>query len=269
MVWEIWNKYKTGECGIWVCKRRAQIRGYCAEHYDKMIEPPQHLTKDRLLEFMHIVRDMLITEYGVDLPRNLVPASVHDVSKIDLRERYKRLCKLVDSRYSRRLWTYERKNGLGEFAKPDGVSWERLCLRIAQVLYGEVLYHPRLPNGSIPDFVPVLQGIQSTTSRSGSVQVSFAPLIVEAKYSLLAPEVRQKYRRYCKRVEVWLFRWKPNWLQYRRPSNRIVVYVPASDLAKRVAKKGDADLARLLRCLPILWGTWEIVGHYAEGFSRR
>lgn len=141
--------------------------------------------------------------------------------------------------------------------------WERLCLAVAKVLYRDVIYHPVLPNGQIPDYVPLLRGVEVETGWPSRPHVRYAPVIIDAKFSISsARKELVDYGPYCDRLEIWFFRWRPNWLDRRAPR---VTYRSAYDLAAQVQRTGNESLATFLRRLPLLWGFYGMVALYAYG----
>ena len=259
------------KCIIYFCQGRARISGYCSLHYDRHITPPNSLTKANVLNFMVSIQQILSAEWGMNLPRGLVPSSLTELSKDELVGRYKALWRILDTRIVPRLRAQARAEGFGPVVKadpwwtwdPPWETWEKLCLRVGRILYGEVLYHPMLPNGQIPDLVPILAGIQTERAPSGATHVIFAPLIVDAKFTISsASKELADYGQYCQRLEIWFFRWREHWLARR---NAKVGYLSGHELATACHKRDQPELARLLRCLPLLWGEYKMAPLYGHG----
>lgn len=208
---------------------------------------------------------MLSGEYGVSLPKGLVPTSATEVSKAEMQRRFKELWWHLDSRLVPKLRMQAKQEGFGTFADPRQATWEQVCLAVAQALYGEVLYHPILPNGQIPDFVPVLKGVRMKQAASGAVHVSFAPLIADAKFSMTSErEALKDYSPYCQRVEIWNLRWEPHRLAWRTPR---IEYLTGYELAVALAQKGQSGLVALVRRLPLLWGEYPMADFYGHGIA--
>ena len=254
------------KCRVRNCGREAEVRRRCRGHYDRDITPPSSKRRADLFRFMMNIEQILTTEWGLALPKGLVPRSVSEVGKEELRNRFKMLWHLLDTRITPKLRAQAKAEGFGQFISGEGYfwqKWEELCLTVARRLYGNVLLHPLLPNGKIPDLVPDIKGIQMTHGSTGAIQVTFAPLIIEAKFTITSAKLAN-YRRYCNRIEVWFFRWQPDWLSRRNPQ---VDYLSAHELATKCEAKRQLDLAKLLRCLPILWGKYEMAQLYGLGLK--
>lgn len=194
-----------GQCRVFRCTSPVAIRGFCLEHYDRHITPPKNRPRRRLLEFMQSVQRMLEVEYGLRFPRGLVPSTVAEVSKQEMRLRYKEVHRILDTYITKRVRASARREGFASFAEPALGLWEEVCVTIARELFGEVVVHPVLPNRQIPDIVPMLPGVRATRSPEGTVHVERAPLIVDAKYSMARfPDVVRDYGPYCDRLDVWV-----------------------------------------------------------------
>ncbi len=254
------------KCRIYVCKGRAKIQGYCPVHYDRIITPPQSLTRTKLFRFMTSLEQALSAEFGMSLRKWMVPSSPEGLSKDELRDRYKMLRRLLDGRIVPKLRAQAKRGSFRPFAEPTWEAWEQLCLTVGRILYRDVLVHPILPNGQIPDIVPVLDGLRMENGPGGAIRVTFAPVIVDAKFSISsARKELVDYGPYCRELQIWFFRWKPHWLKRRSPT---IIYLSGHELAEAVMQKGQPDLAKFLRGLPLLWNNFHDMAEiYGRGLD--
>jgi hypothetical protein len=254
------------KCLIYACPNRAELCGYCQEHYERDITPYESLTKQQLADFIESVQSIL-SEFGLSLPKALVSGSMDTLSKADLRGIYRETKRHLDTELRHRLLEAPLVSNYRDLLEPEGYlwqRWERLCIVVATALFGDLLLHPRLPNDAVPDIVPRLDGMTTEHAKSGSTYLPYAPVIVELKQSLLHPEVTCKYGAYGGRIEVWFYRWRPHWLIHRE---ECVVYQSPVDLARRLEAASRGELASTLRSLPLLWRTYELLPHYLKGIG--
>lgn len=121
-----------------------------------------------------------------------------------------------------------------------GTYWEKLCRRVACLIYGNnILIHPRLINGKIPDIVPNNSSILWQGKR-----ISYAPKIIECKRSLaeyrLPEDILEKYSSYCHEIELWVLSKSEQEDIFHVTNGLKILY--AIDIAKNIEQK-DRQLA--------------------------
>ncbi|WP_409344587.1 hypothetical protein [Paenibacillus sp. MBLB4367] len=138
-----------------------------------------------------------------------------------------------------------------------GNRWEALCRDIAQDMYGEVLIHPELPNGFIPDIVVN----ENVTYKNG--KLTHAALMIECKKSdkfifredppQRGKEITEynnhttaKYLPYCERLEYWILE-DLHYLELKPIPNRTVHVRTAADFLNNpsVSDKHKEDIRQL------------------------
>jgi hypothetical protein len=138
-----------------------------------------------------------------------------------------------------------------------GYRWEELCRDMAQDMYGELLIHPELPNGFIPDIVVN----EHVTYKQG--KLTYAPLMIECKKSdkfIFREDPPQrgkditeynnhttaKYLPYCDRLEYWILE-DLHYLELKPIADRIVHVRTAADFLKdsTVPDKHKAAIVQL------------------------
>jgi hypothetical protein len=256
--------YKT-KCRIYVCNRRPALCGYCREHYERDIRPYSYLTRKQLSAFIEAVQQILEEEFRISLPATVLQSNTAP-SKEQLRVAYQETQRYVDTHLRPALF---RKSYLAQrphLQTGDGAAWEQISVEVAKALFGQVLLHPRLPNNKRPDIVPRLPGIRLDKRSARPAHLLYAPVVVEAKRSALHGDVRSKYGPHARRVEVWLYGWRPHWRVYREPD---VKYQSPIELARRLERGRHRSLASLLRSLPLLWRDYQLLPHYLRGLPKR
>lgn len=257
------------KCSIYHCRKHAQTASYCSDHYERRIEPPKSLTKIELREFVIAVSDLVENELRRPFPRELALASTPDnLTKNVLRVLYRERQRWLDTKLRPTLpgasdvWA-----GMAGLIIGTGTrwsQWQALCVQAARTLFGRLLLQPRLPNGSVPDIVPVMRGLKAQRRSSDRPLVTHAPLVVEIKQGVLHTPVRPKYGRFADHIEVWFYRWKPQWMRHLESEIR---YQTAIEIAARLERAGNRHLARRFRLLPILWRNYELFLHFSTGLT--
>ncbi|GEM_PF-2885656 len=121
-----------------------------------------------------------------------------------------------------------------------GTHWEKLCRRVACLMYGNnIIIHPQLINGKIPDIVPNDSSIIWQEKR-----ISYAPKIIECKRSLaeyrLLEDILEKYSLYCNEIELWVLLKSEQEDIFHVTNGLKILY--AIDIAKSIEQK-DRQLA--------------------------
>jgi len=252
------------KCCIYICRRPAELCGYCLKHYEGDITPYKYLTKQQLLDFIQSVQFILSREFRLSLPVHLTPEPIDTYSKAELRELYRETKRFIDMHLRDRLLRASHIRDRPDLHTGDWEAWENLCRIVAHTLFGDILVRPRLPNGTMPDIVPCGKGLRIERTRAGSERLVRAPVIIEVKTGIHHSEVLPKYGEFTKRIELWFYRWRPHWLEHREEG---VIYQSPIELAQRLEKGGTRQLASLLRSLPLLWRNYELLPHYNQGLA--
>lgn len=254
----------SGKCLVLSCDRVAEICGYCSECYERDITPYKYLTKQQLLAFIWSVQFILSHEFHLSLPREMIPECEDAYNKAQLRELYRGTKRFVDEHLRLEMFYAPYIREHPEFRIGGWEAWEKLCRVVAQALFGDVLIRPRLPNNTMPDIAPCVEGLYLEHTHIGSVRLLHAPLIIEVKMGIHHQKVLPKYSGYAEKVELWFYRWQPHWLDHREDG---LIYQSPIELACRLDDKGVHDLASLLRGLPLLWRNYELLPHYIRGLA--
>jgi hypothetical protein len=255
------------KCSIYHCQKPAQTASYCRDHYERRIEPSKSLTKTELREFVIAVSDLVERQLRRPFPRELAPGSADNLTKNALRVLYRETQRWLDTKLRPTLPGASDVWGWwGLMIGPDTrwSQWEALCVQAARTLFGRLLLQPRLPNGTVPDIVPVVRGLKTQRSVFEKQLVTHAPLVIEIKQGALHGPVRPKYGRFADHIEVWFYRWKPRWMRHPESGVR---YQTAIEIAGRLDRAGNGRLGRKFRLLPILWRNYELFPHFSSGLT--